>query len=933
MHVKASKQAAPNSRHPDSLPSQGRSLEPRRYGVGVVDELGAGVRAELEGSSGCDLSSLRVHRNSLEPARLFADAFTRWPDIHVAPGHEHRLLHEGRHAIQQLQGRVALTRRIAGMAINDEPGLEREAEQGPTPKLGTSVTAGRGASEPVTQCYFSKLETESQVRAAAASARLAGWQVNLLVWAATAPTTDFGPLAAYLSEPARIDALWDAARRDPTTVTSPTKEQFVLPSFAHPLVFDGEPVSGTADVPSDPDDELDTFRFGLGEYSRRELRQLGRQLQARDAPHDRQRLEILGEHDPRCEVPGEHEDEEEPTDTEGSDTEDDREFRVSSSRPQAARKLLERESTLLKPHLIGQRLEQLEEASDPEQIILAKTSRKRARSEVQYRKDTSLYEPSLDVSARAALPGRPDEQATTDLRLLNNLLESGVPIEEAVKFLTTRFVVAQYRGLFYSRKSFDKQARRRHRSSSEVDRPIFSSAAIAAGPLGMSGYYYLASQSDRREDLARYSRTLQLEGRRIREQAHTLRSKPPSKPMLEELQRRKLRATQGFKPKSMADVATHIYSEKYDLYHEMLDATVKKAKTGDPLAPLFEGLPNASNPKVSTGDVPTHAARYAYGLKPYGGHEDEVLEPEYDDHGRPRHPYSGKLYASLHPLTDYGEASGPSQLVDLQNRGRTNIGKVIIPERESAFDGFMEPERVKIERKAKFPNFSGPYRSVYAEKYGLDRAQFERYWAGLSSTTPGTPARVFVEAALSKHLAMHAELALIEQANRRATESGATLVYRTGARSFGFEIPKILSGERLSDHRIAPPVDLVARVESSIGRTRVSINGNGMACYLRSLISAGRHLGVIRDDVERVVEVIAGHLHAVGLRIEHDMIDAGSLTAAEARRALNELYHFDPEVTVVMWDSTNGEITQFTANVGEHPVVMLYTPGHFDWLR
>ncbi len=90
--------------------------------TGMPDNLKAG----LEQLSGTDLSDVRVHRNSSKPEKVGALAYTQGKDIHVAPGQEKHLPHEGWHVVQQSQGRVKPTMQAKGVAINDDEILERE---------------------------------------------------------------------------------------------------------------------------------------------------------------------------------------------------------------------------------------------------------------------------------------------------------------------------------------------------------------------------------------------------------------------------------------------------------------------------------------------------------------------------------------------------------------------------------------------------------------------------------------------------------------------------------------------------------------------------------------------------------------------------------------------------------------------------------------
>ena len=86
------------------------------------------LKAGLEAPSGMDLSGARVHYNASKPAQLNALAYTQGHDIHVGPGQEKHLPHEGWHAVQQRQERVKPTIQAKGVSINDDPRLEREAD-------------------------------------------------------------------------------------------------------------------------------------------------------------------------------------------------------------------------------------------------------------------------------------------------------------------------------------------------------------------------------------------------------------------------------------------------------------------------------------------------------------------------------------------------------------------------------------------------------------------------------------------------------------------------------------------------------------------------------------------------------------------------------------------------------------------------------------
>ena len=92
--------------------------------TGMPDTLKSG----LEKASGADLSDLRVHYNSEKPAQLNALAYAQGNEIHLGPGQEQHLPHEGWHVVQQQQGRVAPTMNVNGVGINNDSGLEKEAD-------------------------------------------------------------------------------------------------------------------------------------------------------------------------------------------------------------------------------------------------------------------------------------------------------------------------------------------------------------------------------------------------------------------------------------------------------------------------------------------------------------------------------------------------------------------------------------------------------------------------------------------------------------------------------------------------------------------------------------------------------------------------------------------------------------------------------------
>ncbi len=61
-------------------------------------------------------------------SRTLQNKRNRGPNIHVAPGQEQHLPHEAWHVTQQMAGRVEPTTEVGGMPVNDNVGLEHEAD-------------------------------------------------------------------------------------------------------------------------------------------------------------------------------------------------------------------------------------------------------------------------------------------------------------------------------------------------------------------------------------------------------------------------------------------------------------------------------------------------------------------------------------------------------------------------------------------------------------------------------------------------------------------------------------------------------------------------------------------------------------------------------------------------------------------------------------
>ena len=104
------------------------------------------LKTGLEALSGLPMDDVAVHYNSSKPAKLGAEAYARGTDVHIGPGHERHLPHEAWHVAQQKQGRVKPTRKMEGVDVNLDDGLEREADV-----MGAKALQMKAVADPVVQ--------------------------------------------------------------------------------------------------------------------------------------------------------------------------------------------------------------------------------------------------------------------------------------------------------------------------------------------------------------------------------------------------------------------------------------------------------------------------------------------------------------------------------------------------------------------------------------------------------------------------------------------------------------------------------------------------------------------------------------------------------------------------------------------------------------
>ncbi len=114
------------------------------------------VKSKMEGSFKADFSNVDIHKDSAKAKEIGAYAFTQGNNVHFAPGQyqpesqkgQELLGHELSHVVQQRQGKVKPTTENNGLPVNDNKGLEKEADiQGKSAADGKPVNATNPTSK------------------------------------------------------------------------------------------------------------------------------------------------------------------------------------------------------------------------------------------------------------------------------------------------------------------------------------------------------------------------------------------------------------------------------------------------------------------------------------------------------------------------------------------------------------------------------------------------------------------------------------------------------------------------------------------------------------------------------------------------------------------------------------------------------------------
>lgn len=114
------------------------------------------MKQDFEARSGLSYDDVRIHYSSPKPAELGALAYTQGSHVYIGPGQERHLPHELVHVAQQKRGAVRPTGRLGNVSVNDDPDLERQADE------GIVVQRAQAPSGPASQIVQRKIGMEYQ---------------------------------------------------------------------------------------------------------------------------------------------------------------------------------------------------------------------------------------------------------------------------------------------------------------------------------------------------------------------------------------------------------------------------------------------------------------------------------------------------------------------------------------------------------------------------------------------------------------------------------------------------------------------------------------------------------------------------------------------------------------------------------------------------
>lgn len=314
-----------------------------------------------------------------------------------------------------------------------------------------------------------------------------------------------------------------------------------------------------------------------------------------------------------------------------------------------------------------------------------------------------------------------------------------------------KLFVAQYRGLHYYRHYFDDNQRRDHIFTSHLNR-----VAPAPAVYSMTSLLPTAHQKARESVL----------NENVQDLRDTLESFKHSGPV----------AVGGTTYQSVNAQLQELMSNNYVGYK---DAVTKKQT---PATQILFDKKAIGYPHYATSDLPQHTLRYGFGKKQIASLSQHRLHPDYDQTGKPKNQYLGKIYICLFtPLAMYRHRM--QHVLGQHNRGLFNLKPTVAPERETGAPGGVESGYVFYEAVLQVPDFT-EWKDEYRAEFGMDSVLFNIYRADLMQAKLASDRATKADKIIDFIIA-HKEQQLLSLAQEAARQRGGYLIYRHNDREYG----------------------------------------------------------------------------------------------------------------------------------------------------
>lgn len=378
------------------------------------------------------------------------------------------------------------------------------------------------------------------------------------------------------------------------------------------------------------------------------------------------------------------------------------------------------------------------------------------------------------------------------VRALNAITQKHAHFDEIE--ISDQFVVAQFRGIHYAKHIWtDRADRYSHYKENSIGHPIFSKAVFAA--IGLK--YYQQNQNGEELRLLEEAKNLK----------NLLLKMKEDKDIEVSLQNQSGVSFGSLNYDHKADVMSNLFSSNLEQFVKAM----QEGKFGDEIRDKFK----AEIPYVATGDVPYHALKYAYGVKPYSQKANDSMRLP-NSKSSPQNDFCfksglhvGKVFLSLHPLTDFNEENGVVHAIEKANAGKFCLEPSILHEQETSFFAYIPAGRVVKEFIAKYPAFKGEYKESYLYKYGLDEILFYKFKKILSIDEKSK--KDLANRLLGDYLCRYQEIKLLYETLIESEKRNKILIFKDGKHKFSLypiDSKQIPDGKPKLDFKLVKSIHL-----------------------------------------------------------------------------------------------------------------------------